>query len=73
MSVKWVIGWFDGIDVKLIVSIEGDDFVLLLVCIWFIFEGYVSDFFFDFVSNMLVVIQVIIQCFGVGKWMLKLV
>ncbi|MGV8481975.1 phage tail tube protein, partial [Pseudomonas aeruginosa] len=35
---------------------------------WFTFEGYVSDFPFDFASNTLVATQATIQRSGAGKW-----
>ncbi|MDV2797007.1 phage tail tube protein [Pseudomonas aeruginosa] len=67
-SVKWAIGWSDGIDVKPTVSTEGDDFVLPPARTWFTFEGYVSDFPFDFASNTLVATHATIQRSGAGKW-----
>ncbi len=67
-SVKWAIGWSDGIDVKPTVSTEGDDFVLPPARTWFTFEGCVSDFPFDFASNTLVATQATIQRSGAGKW-----
>ncbi|MGU2525770.1 phage tail tube protein, partial [Pseudomonas aeruginosa] len=67
-SVKWAIGWSDGIDVKPTVSTEGDDFVLPPARTWFTFEGYVSDFPFDFASNTLVATQATIPRSGAGTW-----
>ena len=67
--VKWVVGWSDGfapptVDV-------GGDWTLPTTRTWYEFEGYVSDFPFDFALNTVVTTQVTIQRSGGSAWTKK--
>lgn len=72
--LKWAIGWSDGnkdaegnpIDLPEIDS--NGDFVLPETRTWFVFEGYVSDFPFDFSQNTVVTSEVQIQRSGGSAW-----
>ncbi|WP_289105813.1 phage tail tube protein [uncultured Halomonas sp.] len=67
--VKWAIGWSDGSDAPTIGS-DGD-FDLPETRTWFTFEGYVSDFPFDFQQNSVVTSEVTIQRSGGSAWVPK--
>jgi len=49
----------------------GDDFVLPNTRTWFIFDGYVSDFPFDFAANTVVTTAATIQRSGGSAWIRK--
>ena len=69
--IQFAIGWSDGVDVAPTLNTEGDAFVLPPSRTWFTFEGYVSDFPFDFAANTLVATQATIQRSGKGQWIPK--
>ncbi|MBF8793612.1 phage tail protein [Pseudomonas monteilii] len=50
---------------------DGDDFVLPPTRTWFLFDGYVSDFPFDFAANAAVTSTVTIQRSGGSAWIRK--
>jgi hypothetical protein len=50
---------------------EGDDFVLPSTRTWFVFDGYVSDFPFDFAANAVVTTAATIQRSGGSAWIRK--
>lgn len=50
---------------------EGDDFVLPSTRTWFLFDGYVSDFPFDFAANAVVTTAATIQRSGGSAWIRK--
>nr|WP_272944322.1 phage tail tube protein [Pseudomonas putida] len=50
---------------------EGDDFVLPPTRTWFLFDGYVSDFPFDFAANAVVTTAATIQRSGGSAWIRK--
>jgi hypothetical protein len=50
---------------------EDDDFVLPSTRTWFIFDGYVSDFPFDFAGNAVVTTAATIQRSGGSAWIRK--
>ncbi|MBO0369290.1 phage tail protein [Pseudomonas putida] len=52
---------------------EGDDFVLPPTRTWFLFDGYVSDFPFDFAANTVVTTAATIQRSGGSAWIRKTV
>ncbi|PTL88863.1 phage tail protein [Halomonas litopenaei] len=68
-TVKWAIGFSDGTDAPTLGV--GDDFDLPETRTWFTFEGYVSDFPFDFSQNSLVTSEVSIQRSGGSTWIPK--
>ncbi|MDY7565785.1 phage tail tube protein [Pseudomonas sp. RTC3] len=70
-SVHWVVGWSDGKDIPPTLSTEGDDFVLPKTRTWFVFDGYVSDFPFDFAANTVVTTAATIQRSGGSAWIRK--
>ena len=67
--LEWVVGWSDGtapptLDVS-------DDFVLPATRTWFSFQGYISDFPFDFAQNTVVTSAVSVQRSGGSAWIAK--
>lgn len=50
---------------------DGDDFVLPPSRTWFLFDGYVSDFPFDFAANTVVTTAATIQRSGGSAWIRK--
>jgi len=50
---------------------EGDDFILPPTRTWFLFDGYVSDFPFDFAANTVVTTAATIQRSGGSAWIRK--
>lgn len=50
---------------------DGDDFVLPPTRTWFLFDGYVSDFPFDFAANAVVTTAATIQRSGGSAWIRK--
>ncbi|MDM3891735.1 phage tail tube protein [Pseudomonas promysalinigenes] len=50
---------------------EADDFVLPPTRTWFLFDGYVSDFPFDFAANAAVTTAATIQRSGGSAWIPK--
>jgi len=69
--VHWALGWSDGTDIEPAVSVDGDDFELPTTRTWFIFDGYVADFPFDFAANATVATAVTIQRSGGSAWIRK--
>jgi len=67
--LKWAIGWADGISEPTLDS--NDDFNLPTDRTWFVFEGYISDFPFDFAANTVVTTQATIQRSGGSSWIRK--
>ena len=72
-SIKWAIGWSDGKDIAPTVNTAGDDFETPTTRTWFLFEGYVSDFPFDFAANTVVTTAATIQRSGGSAWVPKVV
>jgi hypothetical protein len=70
-SVSWAVGWSDGTDIKPTVNAAGDDFELPTTRTWFIYEGYVADFPFDFSANTVVTTAATIQRSGGSAWIRK--
>ncbi|MCK8687955.1 phage tail tube protein [Pseudomonas umsongensis] len=70
-NLSWAVGWSDGIGIAPTVNAEGDDFELPATRTWFIFEGYVSDFPFDFAANAVVTTAATIQRSGGSAWIRK--
>lgn len=66
-TLQFAIGWSDGTDDPSGVDSDGD-FELPDTRTWFLFEGYVSDFPFDFAQNTVVTSQVTIQRSGGSFW-----
>lgn len=69
-TVKWAVGWSDGTAAPTL-NAEGDDFELPDSRTWFVFEGYVADFPFDFAANAVVSTAVSIQRSGGSAWIKK--
>lgn len=68
--LRFAIGWSDGTAPPTL-NVPGDDFVLPTTRTWFVFEGYVSDFPFDFSANTVVTTAATIQRSGAGSWIKK--
>jgi len=67
--VKWVVGWSDGVAPPTVDV--GGNLTLPTTRTWYEFEGYVSDFPFDFALNTVVTTQVTIQRSGGSSWTKK--
>lgn len=70
-SIAWVVGWSDGVGIAPTLNTAGDDFELPNTRTWFLFDGYVSDFPFDFAANAAVTSAVTIQRSGGSAWIRK--
>jgi len=68
--LRFAVGWSDGVTAPELNS-EGDDFNLSPDRTWFVFEGYISDFPFDFAGNAVVTTTVTIQRSGGSAWIPK--
>ena len=68
-KLKWVVGWSDGTEPPT-VDVDGS-WVLPTTRSWFKYEGYVSDFPFDFQLNAIVTTQLTIQRSGGSEWIKK--
>lgn len=71
VTLQFAVGWSDG-DSQPTIDSSGD-FVLPSDRTWFVFEGYISDFPFDFALNSLVNGTVTIQRSGGSSWIPKAV
>lgn len=69
-TIKWAVGWSDGTAAPTL-NTAGDDFELPETRTWFVFEGYVADFPFDFAANAVVSTAVSIQRSGGSAWIKK--
>ncbi|WP_277423668.1 phage tail tube protein, partial [Pseudomonas viridiflava] len=65
-----VLGWADGKSPPTL-NVAGDDFVLPEDRTWFLIDGYVSDFPFDFSANSVVKTAGAIQRSGSSAWVRK--
>lgn len=70
-EIKFVAGWSDGYGIAPTVNLDGDDFELPSTRTWFLFDGNVMDFPFDFQTNTVVKTAVSIQRSGPGAWVKK--
>ncbi|RML15430.1 Major tail subunit [Pseudomonas syringae pv. lapsa] len=69
-STAWALGWADGKS-KPTLNATGDDFKLPDDRTWFLIDGYVSDFPFDFSANSVVKTAGTIQRSGGSVWVRK--
>lgn len=69
-TIHWAVGWSDGTAAPTVDGQTGE-FVLPSSRTWFTFQGYVSDFPFDFQGNAVVSTQVTIQRSGGSAWSAK--
>lgn len=69
-TVRWAVGWSDGTAAPT-VNADGDDFELPDSRTWYVFQGYVSDFPFDFAANSVVTTAATIQRSGGSAWIRK--
>lgn len=67
--MQFAVGWSDGTSLPTLDS--NGDFELPSSRTWFTFEGYVSDFPFDFAQNTVVTSTVTIQRSGGSAWIPK--
>lgn len=70
-SLKWALGWSDGLDIAPTLNSAGDDFELPTTRTWYLFDGYVNDFPFDFPINSTVKTAVAVQRSGPAVWIKK--
>ncbi|WP_374981313.1 phage tail tube protein [Pseudomonas solani] len=70
-SLAWAVGWSDGKDIAPKLNAKGDGFELPDTRTWFVFDGYVSDFPFDFAGNAVVTTAATIQRSGGSAWIRK--
>jgi hypothetical protein len=68
-QLPWAIGWSDGTDAPQVDS--NGNFNLPTTRTWFSFEGYISDFPFDFQLNSIVASDIAIQRSGASAWTKK--
>lgn len=68
-TVQWAIGWSDGTAAPVVDS--NGTFNLPTTRTWFTFDGYVSDFPFDFQLNSIVASDITIQRSGASAWVKK--
>jgi len=68
--LKWTVGWSDGTEAP---TVADGDFVLPDTRTWFSFQGYISDFPFDFAQNTVVTTSVTVQRSGASSWTQKAV
>lgn len=61
----------DGTDAAAVAELGDGDFNLPKARTWFVFDGYVSDFPFDFAANAVVTTAVTIQRSGGSAWIRK--
>jgi hypothetical protein len=71
-NIQWAVGWSDGVDIPPTVAVGGG-LELPTTRTWYTFEGYVSDFPFDFAGNALVATAATIQRSGKGTWTKKVI
>lgn len=70
--IQFAIGWSDGKDIVPTADSDGL-FVFPTTRSWLPFEGYISDFPFDFQTNTLVSSAVTIQRSGLAPWIQKVI
>ncbi|KAA8692017.1 phage tail tube protein [Pseudomonas caricapapayae] len=70
-SIAWAVGWADGAGIAPTLNAKGDDFVLPSTRTWYLYDGYVSDFPFDFAANTVVTTAATIQRSGGSVWVRK--
>lgn len=71
-DIQFVIGWSDGKGIVPTVDSDGE-FVLPTTRTWLNFEGYISDFPFDFQTNTLVSTAMTVQVSGLSVWTPKVI
>jgi len=70
-KLKWAVGWSDGTAPPTI-GADGA-FELPDTRTWFIYEGYIADFPFDFAQNTVVATTLSIQRSGASNWVKKVI
>ena len=70
-NIHFAVGWSDGKGIAPTLNTEGDDFELPTTRTWFVFDGYISDFPFDFAANTVVTTAATIQRSGGSAWIRK--
>lgn len=72
VNIPFAIGWSDGKGIVPTVDSEGQ-FVFPTTRTWLTFEGYISDFPFDFQTNTLVSTAMAVQVSGLSVWIPKVI
>jgi hypothetical protein len=65
ITVPWAIGWSDGTDAP---TNDSSDFTLPATRSWVTFEGYISDFPFEFALNSMVTSTMAVQVSNFPVW-----
>jgi len=68
-NIQFILGWSDGVGVA--PTVVGGALKLPATRTWYIFDGYVADFPFDFQLNTVVTTALSVQRSGKGKWLKK--
>jgi hypothetical protein len=66
ITVPWAIGWSDGMGIA--PTADSSDFVLPATRSWVTFEGYISDYPFEFALNSMVTSTMAIQVSNFPVW-----
>lgn len=70
-NIEWAAGWSDGIGIPPTGVSSGGEFVLPTTRTWLTFNGYISDFPFEFAQNSVVSSNLGIQTSGPTTWVPK--
>lgn len=66
-KLDWAVGWSDGTDIAP-TGVDTTGFILPTTRTWLTFNGYISDFPFDFAQNAVVTSNLGIQTSGPTTW-----
>lgn len=69
-NLKFAVGWSDGKNILPTID-SNEDFDAPTTRTWFLYEGYISDFPFDFQGNAVVSTVITIQRNGGSQWIKK--
>lgn len=69
VNLQWALGWSDGTAAP--TADSNGDFVVPPTRTWLVYEGYVSDFPFDFNGNDVVRSTLSVQVSGIPDWIVK--
>lgn len=70
VNLNWALGWSDGEGIAPGVDSNGD-IEAPATRTWLVYEGYVSDFPFDFNGNDVVRSTLSVQVSGIPEWLVK--
>lgn len=70
VSIDWAVGWADGINIPP-TDFDSNGWVLPATRTWLTFNGYISDYPFDFAQNTNVTSALAVQTSGPTAWIPK--